>query len=559
VNVAARLAPGVSREAAASELTALLAQTKRPGVDTVARTVVAQSFTAVGSSGPNVSSEVLPVFMLIGAGVGAVLLLACANVANLLLARAATREREIRIRLALGASRGRVVRQLMTESLLLALLAGIPALAIAQYVPQWLIPTLTPYPVTMSFVPDSRTVAFTLGLSVASCLLFGLTPALHATRSLVVQRRMVPLRSVFLSAQVVFCLVLLVSAGLFLRSIDAERTKDLGFSPAGVLELTVSIPANEDEQARSQRLHGEISEMAQASGVQQWSPRNTAPLQSSGRLVTIPGETKAQPLAEVLVSPDYFDLAGIRMQAGRAFANEASIPEVVINTPLAERMGGVTEAVGATLLIDSVAHAVVGVIGNVHDFNLRRMPGAVYLAYPWTSAPRVLVRDSPDGARKLAQAIMSRDPSLGVSIKSYDWYIQDALSTSRFAALVSGAIGALALVLASVGMFGVFSFWVRQRQHDIGVRMALGATPTHVLGMVLRASTRAVGWGLLVGVIAAAGAAQLLRGSLYGLSPLDPWSFAAAIGVLVGTAVMATLLPAWRAVHVDPLESLRAD
>jgi putative ABC transport system permease protein len=452
------------------------------------------------------------------------------------------------------------VRQLMTESLLLALLAGVPALAIAQYVPRWLMPTLTPFAVNMSFAPDARTVMFTIGLAVASCLLFGLTPALHATRSLAEQRRRVPLRSVFLSAQVVFCLVLLVSAGLFLRSINSDLSKDLGFATSDVLELTVSAPANEDEAVRAPRLSAELPELAAANGIRRVAYRSFAPFQSDARRITVPGQDIPQTLAAIIATPEYFELLDIRLLAGRVFAPHTSnVREVVINTPLAEQLGGATKAVGSALLVDSVPYTVVGVVGNVHDFNMRRMPPAVYLTHPWTTVPRVLVRGNADGARRLAQAIMARDPSLGASIRSYDFYVHDALSAARFAAVVAGALGALALILASVGMFGVFSFWVRQRQHEIGVRMALGATSGHVLRLVMRTATRAVGWGVVVGVIAAAGAAQLLRSSLYGLSPLDPSAFAGAITVLLGTALLATVLPAWRASRVDPLESLRAD
>jgi ABC-type antimicrobial peptide transport system permease subunit len=141
----------------------------------------------------------------------------------------------------------------------------------------------------------------------------------------------------------------------------------------------------------------------------------------------------------------------------------------------------------------------------------------------------------------------------------YSWYVNDALSTANGAAAMAGSLGILALLLASVGMFGVFSYWVRQRQHDIGVRMALGATPASVVRMVLRASAKAVGWGLVIGILVAVAAAQLLRSSLYGLSPLDPPAFGSAIGILLLTALIATLMPAWRAVKVDPLEALRAD
>jgi ABC-type antimicrobial peptide transport system permease subunit len=186
---------------------------------------------------------------------------------------------------------------------------------------------------------------------------------------------------------------------------------------------------------------------------------------------------------------------------------------------------------------------------------LEQLLPAYYEAFAWTSAPKVIVRGKPGGARRLAAAaLMERDPSLLV-----DQVVRVVWKHLAVLRHVAAAIGALALVLASVGMFGVFSYWVRQRQHDIGVRLALGATSGHVVRMVLRASARAVGWGLVIGTAAALGAAQLLRRSLGDLSPLDPAAYGTAVLVLVASAALATLWPAWRAVKVDPLESLRAD
>lgn len=561
VNVAARMAPGVTREQVDAELTALLASRMRPGVDTLKRVVAAQPFTMVGSSGPNVTREVLPVFLLIGGGVSVVLLLACANVANLLLARAATRQREISIRMAIGASRGRVVRQLMTESLLLALLASVPALIIARWVPSLALRILTEQSVSLPFSPDWRVLVFTAALAIVSCVLFGLAPALQATRPLAEQRRRLPLRSVFLSAQVTFSLVLLVSAGLFVRSANAERALDLGFATDDVTEVTVSIPANEDAAVRGVRLAGEISELVASVGVQRVAYSRFAPFNPEGVRFTVPGSDANDGAPVMFTSPSYFDVLSVRLAAGRPFRGgvEDDRREAVINTALAERYGGATTAVGATILIDSVPHIIVGVTQPSRDVGFSEVRPSVYLPFQWDASPRVIVRGDAAGARRLALAIRDRDPALTVSIRAYDWYVRDRFSAATFAASVAGALGMLALVLASVGMFGVFSYWVEQRQHDIGVRFALGATREHVVRLVMGASARAVGWGLAIGTVAAVGAAQLLRSSLYGLEPLDPLSFGGAIAVLVISALVATLIPTWRAVRINPIESLRAD
>ncbi len=561
VNVAARMAPGVTRAQVDAELTALLASRMRPGIDTLTRVVTAQPFTMVGSSGPNVTREVLPVFLLIGGGVGVVLLLACANVANLLLARAASRQREISIRMAIGASRGRVVRQLMTESLLLALLAAIPALIIARWVPTLAMRILTEQSVSLPFTPDWKVLQFTAALAVVSCVLFGLAPALHATRPLVAQRRRLPLRSVFLSAQVTFSLVLLVSAGLFVRSANAERSLELGFATDDVTEVTVSIPANEETAVRSQRLAGELPDLVSAIGAPRVAYSRFAPFNPEGVRFTVPGTATTDVAPVMYASATYFDVLSLRLASGRVYRESAAgdASEIVINTAMAERYGGAGNAVGATLLIDSVPFTIVGVAQPSRDVGFNEVRPSVYLPFQWDASPRVIVRGDQEGARRLALAIRERDPSLTVSIRSYDWYVRDRFSATTFAASVAGALGLLALVLASVGMFGVFSYWVEQRQHDIGVRFALGATREHVVGLVLGASARAVGWGLAIGTLAAVGAAQLLRSSLYGLEPLDPPTFAGAIAVLVLSALVATLVPTWRAVRIDPIKSLRAD
>jgi ABC-type lipoprotein release transport system permease subunit len=226
---------------------------------------------------------------------------------------------------------------------------------------------------------------------------------------------------------------------------------------------------------------------------------------------------------------------------------------------MAQQFGSSTRAVGASLLIDSVPFTVVGVIADARDVGFREIRPAVYLPFHWNASPKVIVRGDVAGAQRLARAISERDPALTVSIKPYRQYVAEQFADRNFAASVSGALGVLALLLASVGMLGVFTYWVEQRQHDIGVRVALGATPRHIATLVLSASARAVMWGLVVGLIAAVGVAQLLRSSLYGLQPLDVPSFATATGILICSALVATFVPTRRAIRITPMSSLRAD
>jgi len=559
VQAAARLAPGVTREEAAAELTALLAQTMRPGIDTLVRTAQAEPFTMIGSAGPTVGSEIVPVFALIFGGVGAVLLLACANVGNLLLARAATRQRELGIRISLGASRARIVRQLMTESVVLALLAGIPAVMISLLLPPWIMQMVGGDEIALNFSPDWRVMAATFGLALGSCVLFGLAPALQATRPHIGSRSRVPLRAVFLSAQVSFCVVLLVAAGLFVRSAMAGESVDRGFEVAGITEVMVTIPANEDEVQRSQRLELDLAELATRAGIRDVATVEFAPMAPGGARVDMNGEAIIRNVLRV--SPNYFELVQMTFLAGGPFASgTAAANEIVINARMAEEWGGVQAALGKTIVVDSTPRTVVGVVRTARDaFNLRDGYPTLYAPFVWATSPRVLVRAGPEDARQFADAVRAFDPSLGTAIRPVQWYVDLSLASAKTAATMAGLMGALALLLASVGIFGVFSFWVQQRQQDIGVRMALGASRARIARMVLGASGRAIGWGLGIGFVLSLLVALALRSWLYGLSPFHLGTFVAALGVLMVSALLATLLPAWRAVHVDPMQSLRAD
>ena len=560
VHAVGRLADGVTREDAARELTALLAQSMRPGIDTLVRTAQVNPFTVIGSAGPDVSREVAPIFAMIFGGVAVVLLLACANVANLLLARAAARERELQIRLAIGASRGRVVRQLMTESLVLALVAAVPALLIARWLPAWVMSVFTAgQGVNLRFTPDWRILTVTLALAVGSCVLFGLAPALHATRPLMAQRHRVPLRSVFLSAQVTFCLVLLVAAGLFVRGAKAARGGELGYDPTGFTEVMIATPANEDEAQRSARLERDLPELLAQQGVRA-SFTDFSPFQGGATRVRI-GAADPLIVVTVGVSAGYFGALGHTLLAGRFF-NEGAIgaAEIVVNARFAERLGGVAAALGASVLVDSVPRTVVGVIRDARDADIQGdVRLTMYRPLQWSAAPRLLVRASDAEVQRVVAAIRASDPALGVSARPYDWYVVTSVAGASGAAAMAGALGLLALLLASVGIFGVFSFWVRQRTREIGVRVAFGATKGRILRMVLGATGRAVGWGIVLGLVAAAGVATVLRNQLYGLSPFDPVAFAVALLVLLGSAAIATVVPAWRATRVDPMEALRAE
>lgn len=556
VHVAARLAPGATAEGVAEELTAILASVARPGIDTIPRRVRANGFTLVGSAGPNVMEEITPIFLMLGAGTALVLLLACANVGNLLLARAAVRQREITTRLALGASRARIVRQLMTESVLLALLAGLPALLLASWLPPRIVAVLTPDALALTFPADWRVGAVTLTLALLSCLVFGLAPALAATRRLTESRGGVPLRSVFLSAQVALSCALLVAAALFLRSARQERDVARGYEYQSVRELRLDPPADQVDTTVAARLATTLPQLVETSGLP-FAFTSAPPFGTGG--VHLKGAGATHPNVPLLrATSGYFSVLSIPLLAGRTY-RDGSAREVVVNAALAATLGGVRAAIGSTVAIDSVPHEVVGVVGDARDLRTRDVAIAAYAPLEWRHVPQILVRASTDETRALRQRLADAESSLDVSWRDYRWYVDRALSGAITAAILAGGLGLLALALASIGMFGVFSYWVRQQRREIGIRLALGAAPGRVVRMVLRTSAKAVGWGLLAGVALALVAAFVIRSSLYGVSALDPVAFVGTAGVLLLVALVATLLPARWAARIDPAESLRTD
>lgn len=558
VQIGARLADGYTRDDAVTDVTAVLARLRNPLTDTVPRIVSAERFTLIGTSGPRGIEDITPFFALLFVGVALVLLLACANVANLLLARAAVREREIGIRLSLGASRSRLVRQLMTEGLSLALLALPPAMLLAALLPPWIIASFGVTDVAFDFSMDLRVVAVSIALAVASCVLFGLVPALQASRRRVAVAR-VPLRAVFLSTQVALCTVLLVCAGLFFRSVRAGMDLELGYDPSGVQELTMVPPANEDPAKVAPALTAELSAAMRTLGVRDWALAEQPLFAFATSRVWLRGEEAR--MNSMAVSADYFSLLKMRLLSGRAYTDGAlAAGEVMVNAYLAQEFGGVTAALGKTIVVDSLPRTIVGVVANARDAgSIRDTMRTLYRPPTGRSAPRLLLATTPAEAQRVAQLLRDRDPALGIGVRPYEWYVERVFGPQRGAATIAAALGALALLLAAVGMFGVFAYWVEQRRREIGIRVALGASRASVLSLLLLATGRAVGWGLVFGVVLATLAAQVLRGSLYGLAPLDPAAFGLALTVLLSSALVATLWPAWSAVRVTPLEAIRSD
>jgi putative ABC transport system permease protein len=559
LDVAARLADGVSAQEAATELTTLRARAPRAQPDTSRSIVAVTPFTVVGAKGPASVRRMASTFLMIGAGVGLLLLLACANVANLLLARASARQREIRLRIALGASRGRVVRQLLTEGLLLAGLASLGALLVARVLPPLVLRVVTTGSLALDFTVDRRVFLATVTLATISVLLFALVPALHATRTLI-DRGRAPLRSVFLSTQVAFSVVLLVTAGLFVRSVEAGRTISPGLAMAELDEVSMLLPATATDSLDAQRWHQRLPELARDAALSRSALAADAPFRFGASRYRRVGDPREHEVASTAVGVGYFDVVGQRVIRGRDLVGGAAgAREVLVNDSLATEFGGADRAIGQTLVIDSVSHVVVGVVATARDAMLREARPVLYRALAPTQLPRLVVRGDASGAARIGRAIRASDPGVDVVLRSYDWYLDDTLRESQGAATMAALLGGMSLLLAAVGMFGVVMYWVQQRRHEIGIRLALGATRRHVVQLVLSRTGRAVVAGVVVGLLGAVAAGQVVRGTLYGVQPVAPTTFLAAVAVLASAAVLATIFPCWQALRIDPAESLRAE
>jgi predicted permease len=538
--------------------------------------------------------------VLLGAVAG-VLLIACANLANLLLARATARGRELAIRSALGAARRRLLRQLLTESLLLSLAGGAVGLLLAQWGVRALVALASgdlPRPDAIQL--DARVAAFTFAVSLATGLAFGLLPALKASSvGYGAQRRGRPgdlhaalkeggrggagrggsrARGALIVAETAVAVVLLAASGLMLQSFWRLTRVDPGVETEGVLALSISIPDTKYESREQLGAYRDelIRRLEALPGVLAVGGGKTLPFAGGGEpySFTIPGRTGAlaelQPQAGAfIVTPGYFRALGIPVLSGRAFTDRDgadSPPALVVNRALARQVWPGEEAVGKTLLLGDAAIEVVGVVGDVRSDGLAADPGgAVYV--PAALAPRstvkLFVRTAGDPlalAAAAREAIWQVDRDQPISeIATLRELVARDLARPRFLTLLLGLFGALALGLAAVGLYGVIAYAVGRRTHEIGIRMALGAAPHRVLVGVLGRALALTGAGLALGLLGALATTRLLSGLLFGVAPTDPATLVAVALVLSATALAASLQPARRATRVDPLAALREE
>ena len=543
-----------------------------------------------GQLDPNLRTMAVALFSVAFGITGMVLLVSCSNVASLLLGRAAARRREIAVRMALGAGRIRLLQQLLTESLVLALAGGVGGWLLATYLSSLfgLIRVPLGWPLDLSISADYRLVLFCASLSLLTGVAFGLVPALHATRpdlvaSLKADRQggilgRIRLRDALVVTQVAICTLLLLGTGLFLRSLQAARAADFGIAHRNLLLLSFdpSLGGRSDTQATN-AMRSVLDSVRRVPGVESATLTSAVPLTliiSNSNFVAAE-QAKDRQARRVqtdiyAIGPDFFSTLGIRMLAGEVFADGPTSRAVVNDT--FERLvfpGG--SAVGRRVVGDGKALDIVGVVATAKSRSIGEAPRpAIYLpvltAYTARELPRgvslmVKTNGAPMGfVGPVRDAIRSAEPSIAVfDVQSMDSHVESALIAPRLAWTLSAAAGVLGLTLAVIGIYGVVSFAVARRRRELGVRLALGARSEEVLAMILRQGLGMTAIGVALGCLSAFGLSRFTASLLYGVGPLDPLTFTAVPAFLIAVAALASLLPARQAARLDPAEVLRSE
>ncbi|WP_426751070.1 ABC transporter permease [Myxococcus sp. Y35] len=586
-SVLGRLAPGTSLEAARADLERVAEAIGIPEPGQQLHTVRVTGWQE------HLTSNTRDVLWMLWAAVGFVLLIACANVANLMLVRTLARQRDGAIRAALGASRGRRVQQSLVESVLLSLFGGVVGLLLVLWGAE-LVRTLLPANM-LRVAPlelNATVLAFSALLSVGTGLLFGLAPALHATGmdvlpmlrqsgSAVSARTGHPLRNALVMVQLALALVLTVGTGLIVRSLYNVMAVDPGFDPAGVVSAQLSLsPEKYEDDARKRAFFDSVAErLAARPGVEAVGIVNDAPLgnTSSGGDFALEGST-ASPSERFytdfrVASPGYFQAMRIAVRQGRDFGpqdTEKGAPVIIVNEAFVRKFLGGGEALGRRVRVDwddqQPFRDVIGVVADVRHESLTK-PAKPEVYLPYAQYPlrtmTMVVRTHDDVASALA-ALREEVKAVDAEQPIYDLVpftdrVERVLVRPTGTARLLGAFAVLAVILAGVGVYGVLAYSVGQRTRELGIRMALGAHPMQVLRLVLGQGLRLTALGVGMGLIAAFGATRLMAATLYGVEPFAPDIFLGMSVALAALSLLACLVPALRASRVSPAVSLRAE
>ena len=584
LNMIARLPPGVTIDGALAAADTVSANLER----SYPNTNRGRRFHVAGlGEGPGVRATTEPLLRLLVAAVAVVLLIACANVASLLLVRAVTRRREIAVRMAVGAGRSRLVRQWLTESVLLALLGAAGGVVIAW----WGAPVLYTFgiPRTIELGLTSRVLLFTAAIAVASAVAFGLAPVFQTLRRSTVDAlrdeggavasgiHATRMRSAFVVVQVALCLALLVAAGLFVRTLRNATSVDLGYDVDRVLLAEINLDVRGYSEDAGQAVYARVLERLQAlPGVEAVGAARVTVLSGGSRTseVSTDGRPVADDLRNALVvrvnviSDRYLDAMGIGVLAGRGFlpADNASTPRVtIISERLASSVFRDADPLGRTVFYGRTPLTVIGVVPDtIYRSAIEQNPPPflyVPLLQNYESGVTLHVRASGDPAAltpAVRRALQEVDPQL---VLGRPRVLREEFDTSvvrqRMMAVLVGSFGALSLLLSALGLYGVMAHVTGQRTTEIGIRLALGARPASIFRLTLSDGMRLVGLGALLGAIGSFAGSRYLRSQLFGVEPTDPLTLTLVIIVLLAAAVSACVLPARRAMRVDPALVLR--
>jgi len=592
LQVIGRLKPGVSEDQAQADLTAIAARLEQQYPDTNTHKSLRLDPALKALVG-----DIRPALLILLGAVACVLLIACANVANLLLARATSRHKEMAIRTALGASRVRVIRQLLTESVMLSLLGGAAGLLLAVWWSDLLIALgKDDIPRAVQVGIDWRVLTFTLGVSLLTGLIFGLAPAFHSSKSELVETlkeggrgtsagiRRNRIRSVLVVTELSIAVVLLVGAGLLIRSLYRLQHVNSGLHPENILTFNVTLPETKYNSDAQSRFFIDLkSRLESTPGVQAAS--TIYPLPLSGDRFGISFQIEGRPVAPkdepsgdfFTTGVGYFRAMGIPVIKGRDFDDRdkhGSTPVIIISEtfarqhfpnedPIGKRVHpGISSIEGE----ESSMREIVGVVGDVRNRSLDVEPKVAYYVpqtqVPFTQMVTVVKTNSePRGfIPTVTKQVAAMDQDLPLfGVKSMEEYLSASVAAPRFSTTLLSIFAGVALVLTIVGLYGVMSYSVAQRTNEIGIRLALGAQSRDVLLMVVKQGSTLILLGLVIGMAGAYALTRLIASLLFGVTAKDPFTFAAVAVLLAIVALLACYVPAWRATKVDPMEALRCE
>jgi putative ABC transport system permease protein len=591
LRVVGRLKPGVTMAAAQAEMTAMARRLEQQHPLTNTNWGL-----WVFPLHEEYAGDVRQPLLVLLAAVGCVLLIACANVANLLLARATARSKELSVRVALGAGRGRLIRQLLTESLLLAGIGGLLGLGIATWSLE-LVPALAgdSLPRAMTIGLDVRALAFTAGAVLLTGILFGLAPAWLIARTAIADSLRASSRSTgatpgthrlragLVVGEVALAFVLLVGAGLMIRSFQQLESVRPGFSPERIMSAQLALPnaQYQEEPRRTDLVRRYLEQLRAVPGVQTAALTTLLPMTRQDALLVFAVEGRPDegpgrwPISRVsTVSDQYFETLSIPLVRGRyldARDQPGTAGAAVISRTLAQRFFKDQDPLGQRIKLappqdDAPWLTIVGVVDDVRHRNLAQaVEPLLYTAYAHapTTNMNVVVRGDLTPAElgsALTRELAAIDRNLAlVNVRTMEAVVSMSLASERFRTRLLGAFALIALLLAAIGVYGVMAYSVEQRSQELGLRMALGAEPRHVIRLVAGQGLALIGAGLLIGIAAALALTRLVASLLYGVSPTDPATFVAIAALLLSAAAAATYVPARRATRADPMIVLRTE